>query len=86
MQVRALIGKTGLPMMPDMLMIFPTPVADPLPVEYDTAILDFDHFWEGQGKAFAVDEAVSQLEKLHDRARKAFWSITTPKAKDEYWR
>lgn len=86
LQVRVLIGRTGLPMMPDMLMIFPMQVANSLPVEYDTAILDFDHFWEGQGETFTVDNAVNRLAKLHERAREAFWHVTTPEAKDKYWR
>jgi len=86
LQVRALIGRTGLPMMPDMLMIFPVPVRNPLPTEYDTAVLDFDHFWDGVGITFSVDEAITHLTDLHSRAREAFWKITTVKAKNQYWK
>ncbi|EQD39549.1 hypothetical protein B2A_11204, partial [mine drainage metagenome] len=62
------------------------PVHAALSTDHDTAILDFDHFREDQGAQFSVDTAIDHLETLHERARKAFWSVTTKQAKEVYWK
>jgi uncharacterized protein (TIGR04255 family) len=86
--IRSLVGKHGLAVMPDLSQVLP-----PLglnfkgDLEKTVLLLDFDHSWtaENSGIKFSIDAAKSQLERLHNIARQAFWEATTEYARSELW-
>lgn len=85
MTVRSLYGTHGLSCFPDI---------QGLPVDIDTnegvserMVLDFDHFWEAEGKSveFDINMMLSKLKQMHDISRAAFWKITTDYARNVKW-
>ena len=82
--IRSLYGINPLVCLPDLQGIpaLPKPDAEPS----HRIILDFDHFWIGDGSAkFDLSRIEDILHKLHEPAREAFWRITTKEAKEQKW-
>ena len=82
--VRALVGRHGLGVMPDLDGQFTLE----LPLDRATAALDFDHYWaapDEAGEAFALPTATAHLARLHEPARAAFWKVTTEFARTARW-
>ena len=46
-------------------------------------LLDLDHFWKSEDETieFTVDFINEKIHSLHEKSRKAFWSVTTPKGR-----
>ncbi len=86
--VRALVGRHGLGVMPDLDGQFALQLPLTVPSDRVTAVLDFDHYWiapDETGEAFALPTATAHLTRLHEPAREAFWKVTTEFARTARW-
>jgi uncharacterized protein (TIGR04255 family) len=86
--VRALVGRHGLGVMPDLEGQFALELSLAVPSDRVTAVLDFDHYWvapDEAGEAFALPTVTAHLARLHEPAREAFWKVTTELARTARW-
>jgi uncharacterized protein (TIGR04255 family) len=86
--VRALVGRHGLGVMPDLEGQFTPELPLAVPSDRVTAVLDFDHYWvaaDETGEAFTLPTATAHLTRLHEPAREAFWKVTTELARTVRW-
>jgi uncharacterized protein (TIGR04255 family) len=86
--VRALVGRHGLGVMPDLEGQFALELPLAVPSDRVTAVLDFDHYWvaaDETGEAFTLPTATAHLTRLHEPAREAFWKVTTEFARTVRW-
>jgi uncharacterized protein (TIGR04255 family) len=88
LMVRGLVSQHGLATMPDISQRFQLASHADVPRDRQTAVLDFDHYWQTppqQGEGFTRANAERHLTALHEPAREAFWRVTSEYARSEKW-